>query len=241
MDNVLAWIFPEFFITSLGISRRRLGLIVGATLTFTAAVAVVCLFLLGKEEQTARQSATKFASALVHDKPAAAPPGATEYVHGVRRYFGPVTSARVVGAHNKGINTGDNADTRSFFVVQMLVESRRGPAVLELEYDNHALMSEKVSRIYELTPDHAPGLSAAQRKRLESAFAERGGEPADAGELNPVTAPPTTAQIHLAPVPKPKAPKLHIAPPASTPQGAQLRCVQAAHGDVVKMQKCVAG
>jgi hypothetical protein len=238
MDTALSFLLPEFLVSSLGISRRRLAGILGSTLAFMAVVGVVLFVLLAKQEKTARQSATRFAAALVHDKPAAAPPGAREYVHGVRRYFGPVTSTKIVGAHNKGVNTGDNADTRSFFVVEMLLESRRGPAVIEIEYDNHALFSEKVSRIYELTPKHAPGLSRTERSRLDAAFAKRGGEPADAGELSavPVPAAPT---LQIVPPAKPRVPKVHIAPIASTPQGAQLRCVQRAHGDVAKLQKCV--
>src|SRR4051794_40646172 len=100
-----------------GISRRRLGRILGSTFVFSALVVVLVVFVLGKEETTARTAATKFAVALVHDKPTAAPRGAADYVGGVRDYFGPVSSARVIAAHNKGVNTGDNADTRSFFVV----------------------------------------------------------------------------------------------------------------------------
>jgi len=238
MDTVLSWLMPEFFISSLGISRRRLGLILGATVSFMAVVAVVSLVLLGKEQETARHSATRFAGALVHDDPAAAPPGAAEYVHSVRRYFGPVTSARVIGAHNKGVNTGDNADTRAFFVVEMLLQSRRGPAVIELEYDNHALLSERVSRIYELSPDHARNVSKAERTRLDAAFAARGGEPADAGELDPVAI-PTAPAIHASPPAAQRRPKLHIAEPPSGPPTAQLRCVQNARGDIVKLQKCV--
>ena len=238
MDTVLSWLLPEFFFSSLGISRRRLGLILGATVSFMAVVAVVCLVLLGKKEQTARQSATRFAAALVHDDPAAAPPGAAEYVHSVRRYFGPVTSARVIGARNKGVNTGDNADTRAFFVVKMLLQSHRGPAILELEYDNHAFLSERVSRIYELTPDHAPNVSKAERRQLDAAFAARGGEPADAGELEP-EAPPTLPVIHIRPPAAARRPKLHIVSPTSTAQAARLRCVQNAHGNVLKLQKCV--
>jgi hypothetical protein len=233
---VLSWLLPEFFVSSLGISRRRLGLILGATVSFMAVVAVVCLVLLGKEEQTARQSATRFAAALVHDDPAAAPPGAGEYVHSVRRYFGPVTGATVIGAHNKGVNTGDNADTRSFFVVEMLVQSHRGPAVIELEYDNHALLSDRVSRIYELSPDHAPGVSKAERRQLDAAFAARGGEPADAGELDPVAAPIVPA-VHIPRAAAPR-PRLHAVAPPSLPHAAQLRCVQNAHGDVAKLQRC---
>jgi hypothetical protein len=51
MDSVLKWVFPEFFLTSLGISRRRLALIVGSTLTFAAIVGIVCVVLLGKESR----------------------------------------------------------------------------------------------------------------------------------------------------------------------------------------------
>jgi hypothetical protein len=235
MDTVLAWILPEFFVSSLGISRRRLALILGASLAFMAAVAAVCLLLLSKEEQTARHSATRFGVALVEANPAAAPPGAAEYVGGVRQYFGPVTSARVIGAHNKGVNTGDNADTRSFYVVQMLLHSRRGPAVIELEYDNHAVLSDKVSRIYELDPSHAPGVSKPEHRRLEAALAARGGEPANTDDLTAPEAPPIT-RIEMKPTQHPAKP--HMAPLNSTPQGTQLRCVQEAHGDVEKMKKC---
>jgi hypothetical protein len=235
MDTVLRWILPEVFISSLGISRRRLALILGATLSFMAVVGVVCLVLLGKEEKTARESATRFATALVHNDPAAAPDGAGDYVPGVRDYFGPVTSAKIVGAHNKGVNTGDNADTRAFFVVEMLLQSKRGPAVIELEYDNHALLSQKVSRIYELEPKKAPGLSTRERSQLGEAFQSRGAKPADAGRLSSAEKP--KPQITPLPISKPAKP--HITKPEATPQGAKLRCIQRAHGDVLKMQKCV--
>jgi hypothetical protein len=237
MDTVLAWILPEFFVSSFGISRRRVALILGATLTFVAAVGVACLLLLSKEEQTARDSATRFGIALVQANPGAAPPGAAEYVSGVRNYFGTVTSARVIGAHNKGVNTGDNADTRSFFVVQMLLHSRRGPAVIEVEYDNHAMLSQKVSRIYELDPSHAPGLSNGEHQRLATALAARGGEAANSDDLTaPAVSPSAGMDLKTPATPRPAKP--HIVRLGSTPQGAQLRCVQRAHGDVQKMQRC---
>lgn len=234
MDSVLKWVFPEFFLTSLGISRRRLALIVGATVSFMAVVGVVCLVLLAKEERTARDSASRFVTALVHDDASLAPPGAADYVSGVRRHFGDVTGARVIGAHNKGVNTGDSADTRSFFVVEVLLSTKRGPAAIELEYDNHAIASDKVSRIYELEPAKAPGLSKPERTQLDKAFARRGGEPADAGDL----VGQATPAISRTPIAVPKPAKPHITKPESTPAGAQLRCIQRAHGDVTKMQKC---
>jgi hypothetical protein len=236
MDRLLAWILPEILISSFGLGRRKVALILGSTVTFTAVIAVVCFVLLGKEEATARDSAALFGSALVHDDPAAAPPGGAAFVSGVRHYFGPVRSARVIGAHNKGVNTGDNADTRSFFVVQMLLATKRGPAVIELEYDNHALLSQKVSRVYELEPGRAPGLSEAQRTQLESAFDERGAAPADAWDLSRGAA-ATATPVQIAPPALPKPAKPHIAKPKMP---ARLRCVQRAQGDVQKLQKCAA-
>jgi hypothetical protein len=61
-----------------------------------------------------------------------------------------------------------------------LLHAKRGPAVVELEFDNHDLPgSEEVSGVYELEPDDAPNLGPQDRKRLDAAFAARGGEPAD--------------------------------------------------------------
>jgi hypothetical protein len=231
MDTVLTWILPEFFMSSFGLSRRRAALLLGAIVAFCAVVAVACVVLLGKEQKTARHSAERFAAALVSDKPAAAPPGARDYVAGVRRYYRGVTSARIIGDHNKGVNTGNNADTRAFWVVEMLLQTERGPAAIELEYDNHAWLSERVSRIYELKPDKAPGLSGTERNRLDRAFQARGGQPADAGKLSGSVV-PARRPMQLGPpdVATPKTVHIHMP--------ARLRCVQRAHGDVAKLQKC---
>jgi hypothetical protein len=137
-------------------------------------------------------------------------------VSGVRHHFGPVTSARIIGSHNRGVNTGDTADTRTYFVVEMLLGTRRGPVALELDFDNHAIGSDRISAVHELEPSKAAGLSDAQRSQLAHAYAARGGKPADDALLN--TGPVVTST-------SPSAEK-------------QLHCVQAAHGDVTKMQKC---
>jgi hypothetical protein len=231
MDNLLTWLLPEFFFTSFGMSRRRVALLASAIVTFCVVVGVTCFVLLAKEQRTARHSAERFATALVHDSPAAAPPGAGAYVQGVRHYFGGVTNARIIGAHNKGVNTGDNADTRAFWVVEMLLQTKRGPAAIELEYDNNAFLSERVSRIYELKPDKAPGLSATERTHLDQAFKARGGTPADAGKLSSLVM-PTTRPMQIGPpdLPSAKKPQIHVP--------TRLRCVQRAHGDITKLQKC---
>jgi hypothetical protein len=162
----------------LGLSRRLTFAIVGGIAALTVVVAVGLFWILGKSEKTARDSSTRFAAALVHDAPGAAPPGGRDYVAGVREYFGPVASARVIGAHNAHVNTGDTADTRSFFVTELLLRTERGPAVIEVEFDNHALFSDEVSGVKELEPDDAPALPAQTRKRLAVAYAARGGKPA---------------------------------------------------------------
>jgi len=97
------------------------------------AVAIAVFWLLGNAEKSTRHASTQFAAALENGDPSAAPAGGPDYVDGVRAYFGPVSSAKVIDAHNKSINTGDSADTRSYYVADMLLRSERGAAVIELD------------------------------------------------------------------------------------------------------------
>ena len=225
-------------------NRRMLFLIVSGTAAFMVAVAFTVFWLLGKAEESTRHASTQFAAALEKNDPSAAPAGGADYVEGVRAYFGPVTNAEVVDAHNKSINTGDSADTRSYFVADILIRTKRGAAVIELEFDNQSLTnsSEKVSGVYELKPGKVPegALGLVDARELASAFATRGGKPADQMTLSRA----------LADLPKPDAP---AAAPAETPTRAvpspasqrqqreatkRLSCVQNANGDVTKLQKC---
>jgi hypothetical protein len=61
----------------------------------------------------------------------------------------------------------------------VLVRAARGPAVLELAFDNHSfsMKSEDVSGLSELAPDKVDGLSARERSELAAAYAARGGHP----------------------------------------------------------------
>lgn len=203
-----------------------------------AVVAVAAYWQLGMKEKSARDAATRFAAALVHNDPGAAPPGAGDYVTGVRAYFGPVTSTRVIGAHNKTVRdrfpgVDDRGRRRTFPVVQILMRTERGPAVIEIEFGNGALLkSEKVNGVYELEPYEAPGL--AGNRRLVAAFEARGGKPADQIALSGTGA-----------APRPVKPAAAGESPAPTrrsarPSGAeeQLRCIQRAGGDVAKLREC---
>jgi hypothetical protein len=201
----------------------------------SAAVIVGGVFwAIGMNEQAAGRAGTRFAAALVEKDPGAAPKGGREYMTGIRAYFGAVTGARVIGTHNERADA-NTSTSRTYPVADLLLRSARGPAVIELAFDNGGIGSEKVTGIYELDPDDAPKLPARDRERLASAFAERGGIPADDETLKHATA--ETRQ--------PAAPRLVVVPPAPAKPNPrlrearnELRCVQRARGDVTKLAEC---
>jgi hypothetical protein len=194
---------------------------------------------IGKNKEAAGHAATRFAAALVENDPHAAPKGSPEYIKGMRAYFGRVTGARVIGTHNERADANTNT-SRTYPVADLLVRSERGPAVIELAFDNGGIGSEKVTGIYELHPDDAPELPAVDRERLASAFAERGGIPADDDSLRHAT-----AETRQPAAPRPAVVQAAVAkPPVAKPnprmRAAQneLRCVQRARGDVTKLLEC---
>jgi hypothetical protein len=201
----------------------------------SAAVIVGGVFWgIGVNKQAAGRAGTRFAAALVKNDPGAAPKGGREYMTGIRAYFGAVTGARVIGTHNERADA-DTSTSRTYPVADLLLHSARGPAMIELAFDNGGIGSEKVTGIYELGPDDAPKLPARDREQLASAFAERGGIPADEETLKHATA--ATRQ--------PAAPQPVGVPTARAKPNPQLRearnelrCVQRARGDVTKLADC---
>ena len=195
---------------------------------------------IGKNKVAAGRAAARFAAALVENDPGAAPKGSPDYIKGMRAYFGDVTGARVIGTHNERADANTNS-SRTYPVADLLLRTKRGPAVIELAFDNGGIGSEKVTGIYELAPDDAPTLPVRDRRQLASAFAERGGIPADGDALEHATAQSaqsTTPQ----PVPAPPAPPEPPAQAKPNPElraaRNELRCVQRARGDVTKLQEC---
>src|SRR5215211_1577036 len=213
----------------------RIGLPLLLALAVLVAVgAALVHWQFGTQEKSARAAATRFAAALVADDPGAAPPGGGDYVSGARAYFGPVSDAKVVGTDRKSARS--NSGGRNFPVVQLLLGTERGAAVIELEFDDGAfLKSGEISAVYELEPPGAPGLAAHERDQLAAAYTARGGEPADRYALSGAGAPPQPT----APLPVRQSP----APPSGTRPRLdraqkQLRCIQSARGDVAKLQHC---
>lgn len=223
--------------TSDTISGRQICLLAIAS---AAVIVGVIFWAIGKNEQAAGHAATRFAAALVDNDPDAAPKGSPEYIRGMRAYFGPVTGARVLGTHNERADA-NTSTSRTYPVADLLLRGARGPAVIELAFDNGGIGSEKVTGIYELHPDDAPKLPARDRERLASAFAERGNIPADGDTLKRATAQtPERAAPRPAAAPRPVVEPPTRAKPNPELRAAQseLRCVQRARGDVTKLQEC---
>jgi hypothetical protein len=206
---------------------------------FLAVAAVAAYWQLGMKETSARDAATRFAAALVDNDPGAAPPGAGDYVRGVRAYFGPVRSARLIGDHTRTVRdrfpgVDDRGRRRAFPVVQLMLRTERGPAVIEIEFDDGALLkSEEVSGVYELEPYEAPGL--AGDVRLAAAFEARGGRPADRIALSGAGAAAQPAKP--APAGQSPAPTSGASPWLGKAEN-QLRCIQRAGRDMAKLQEC---
>src|SRR4051812_49396742 len=80
----------------------------------------------GNGDKAARPAPAQVARPPVRG--AAPPEGAAAYVHGVRAYFGAVSGARVLDAHNKQVR--EHARSRSYMVADVFVRTARGPAVL---------------------------------------------------------------------------------------------------------------
>jgi len=219
----------------------------------SAAVIVGGVFwAIGKNKQAAGHAATRFAAALVDNDPDAAPKGSPDYIKGTRAYFGAVTGARLIGTHNERADANTNS-SRTYPVADVLLRSARGPAVIELAFDNGGIGSEKVTGIHELRPADAPKLPARIREQLASAFAKRGGIAADADTLRHATAATRRAAEvrQAAAIRKAAAPASALARAARVAQPApaeptpamraarsELRCVQRARGDVTKLLAC---
>jgi hypothetical protein len=206
--------------------------VVFAVAAVLMAVAMAVAFWVGAEsESKARDAATRFAAALVHNDPGAAPAGADDYVKGVRAYFGAVKSARVIGARTKVINGSNRYESRELSVAELLLGTERGPAVIQLEF---TVLSGRVNGIRELQPFATPDLSGREREQLASAFAARGGKPADQSMLSSSGAPAQQPRPSTGEESPPAAGRITLPGRAET----ILRCVRRAGSDSAKLQRC---
>lgn len=216
----------------------RLFLILGAVFGGTVAIGVLIAWVLTSHENAARTASTQFATALVEKNPKLGPKGAADYLDGILANYGPIESARVIDTRNTSHGHGDSAVT--WFVGDVLLETAKGPMVVELEFNGGMLVTgyDKVTGIEELAPVDVPddALSDADFVRLAKAFHARGGRPADNTLLDGVwkyNAPGAIDRVIAETV----ADKGKESPQVKAAR-RQLACVQKAKGDVEKLAAC---
>jgi hypothetical protein len=211
--------------------RRRLAIILGATLLFMAGLGAFLFWYLGGQEKAATTQAKKFITALEKHDPSAAPPKGGDYVRGIWRTYRRVDSADLVDTHQKHHRDRNSDSGYSWWVADMLLHTGRGLAVVELAFEPNHLnpKTQVIDAMYELTPERVPGgaVDSETLARVRSDQRERGPEPADDFKL----AGTFDSQPSRTPSSRPAKPGKTKLPPA-------LKCVKDAHGDVNKLKKC---
>ena len=167
-------------------TRTRLFVIFGLSGVGTLGISLLLFFTLTGHEKSAHTSSTAFATALVNQNASLAPKGALDYFDGIQANFGPVKSARVIDTRNTSHGSGQSAHT--YFVGDVLLETAKGPMVVELTFNGGMLVKgyDKVTGIEELAPVDVPddALSDGEFVALAKAFVARGGRPADNTQLD---------------------------------------------------------
>jgi hypothetical protein len=150
--------------------RPRFLVISFLSVLFTAAICVLVFWVLAKGEDTARDASTQFATALVQNDPSLAPEGGADHLEELHRRFGDISGARVVKTRNHRVGKGD--DARTYYVSELRLETARGPAVIELQFDSGLLFSETVSGVRQLAPKEVAEAPAARAERPARVVAE---------------------------------------------------------------------
>jgi hypothetical protein len=199
-----------------------------------AGLGAFLFWYLGGQEKAATTETKKFIAALVKNDPSAAPRNGDDYVRGVWKAYRRVDSAKLVDTHQRSSRHSSSKNSgSSWWVADMLLHTGRGLAVLELKFEpNHIDPKDQViDLLYELTPDRIPGdaLDGATLARVRSDQRERGGEPENGITLD-----------GSFPSPSSRSPSTPASPvkPQKFRQPPVIKCIQRAHGDVTKIQKC---
>jgi hypothetical protein len=223
--------------------KRRVTIIVGITLLFMAGLGAFLFWYLGGQEEAAKREANKFISALVKNKPSAAPEHGDDYVRGIWKAYRRIDSAKLVDTHQRSSHGSSANSGSSWWVADMLLHTGRGLAVVELAFERNNLNPDDqiIDLMYELTPDRIPDgvLDDATLARVKSDQGERGGKPEDAITL-------TVSESELPSGRRPRAPASPSSPAApATPakpvrpqQSPVIKCIRRAHGDVNKLKRC---
>jgi hypothetical protein len=213
---------------------KRAALIAVGILVAAGAVGAFLLWFNGSQQDAIAKQGRELATALERGDPSLAPAGGEDYVAGVESYFRGVSDARFLDARPFTTTHGVNENS-TVGLADIVLETRRGPALIEATFDGGADPSDvTLELVYELRPERIPAglVDATTRERVVSAYSERGGKPADLRFDQ--TAPDGPDGV------KPEPPSV----PGSSPELERARrlthCVADAHGDVEKLQRCTA-
>jgi hypothetical protein len=223
--------------------KRRLAIIFGGTLLFMAGLGAFLFWYLGGQEEAAKREANKFISALVKNKPSAAPENGDDYVRGIWKAYRRVDSAKLIDTHQRHSRSGSSKNSgSSWWVADMLVHSGRGLAVLELAFERNNLDPDEqvIDLMYELTLDRIPAgvLDDGTLARVKSDLGERGGKVEDGITLSISESElPSGARPRVPKAGSPASPASPAAP-AKPQQSPVIKCIRRAHGDVDKLKKC---
>jgi hypothetical protein len=224
-----------------------LPLISTAIVALFIAIGATFFWVSGESSGGAREASTQFAAAVLNKNPRLAPKGAEDYVAGIEQRFGAVSGARVIDTHNTHHGRGDNATSK--YVSDVLLDTAKAPAVVELEFGGGFIVWGKktVTGIQELAPVDVPdsSLSDDEFVALAKAFVARGGEPTTASDFT------RTHELEAAddevvdadPVPVATPTKKEKAQKRAADQRLRdglekLACVKKAHGDIDKLTHC---
>ena len=234
-------------------SNRTRNIVIASlvgSLLFAAALGGFLWWYEGNEKDAAQKASDEMSVALQENEPSKAPDGGSDYVSGMRQYFGPIKDAKTVDVRqvDNYSQTTNSANDRSWWTSTIYLRSERGAALVlvtfEDSFDPH---DAKIDDIRELNPKKVAkgALTPAELKDAKRAFKARGGKTANALVLDgtfPKGKPGSTSSDPTDIGDAPAAP----APPVDRDaierrqrEGQRrLKCVQNAHGDIDKLKKC---
>jgi len=159
------------------------------SLLFAGALGGFLWWYEGNEEDAARKASNQLASALEDNDRSAAPAGASDYVPGMRRYFGPIKDAKTIDVRqvDNYSETTNRAGDRSWWTSTIFLHSERGAALVlvtfEDSFDPH---DANVDSVRELNPKKVAkgALTRADMRDAKRGFKSRGGRTANSPVLD---------------------------------------------------------
>jgi hypothetical protein len=229
-------------------SNRTRNIVIASlagTLLFMAALGGFLWWYLGSEEDTVRDASNDLIAAIEDKDPGKAPADSADYVTGLPKYFGPIQDAKVVDARKVSRRNSTNSSSQvSWWTTTILLHSERGAALLLVTFDQSIDPKDaKIVAIRELAPGKVGdgALTSREAREVKAGFKSRGGETANAVELSgviPEDSPSPAATPDEPAKPAPAPPDKDEIERKRREGQRRIRCVQAAKGDVEKLQKC---